>query len=137
MRTLWILIFISLGSIVCAQNADSVSQDTVPEDQRVFMAVDEQAEFTGGMEGMKQFLKENFNYPAKAWKKKIQGKVFVKFIVEKDGTLSGIEVLKGVHSLLDQEAIRLVSISPPWIPGRQSGKIVRSQFVLPINFVLN
>lgn len=85
---------------------------------------------------MKQFLEETVNYPAKARKKKIQGKVFVKFIVEKNGTLSAVEVLKGVHPLLDQEAVRIVSVSPRWVPAMQDGKIVRSQFVLPINFVL-
>jgi TonB family protein len=136
MKAIWILLFVCLVSSVHAQTADSVSRDTTPEDQRVFFAVDQQAEFTGGIDGMTKFLNENIVYPSKARKKKIQGKVFVKFIVEKDGTLSSIEVLKGVHSLLDEEAFRVVSVSPPWIPGKQSGKVVRSQFVLPINFVL-
>jgi protein TonB len=131
MKTACLLLFIvCIGSVAYAQNPDSVSQDPI------YFEVEQQAEFTGGLEAMTKFLNDNIVYPPKARKKNIQGKVFVKFIVEKDGSLSNIEVIKGVSRILDQEALRIVSISPAWIPGKQSGKIVRSQFVLPINFVL-
>lgn len=118
-------------STAFSQTPNTVQQDSI------FVAVDQQAEFTGGIKAMTDFLRVNISYPSKAKRKRIQGKVFVKFIVEKNGTLTDIEVLKGTDPLLDQEALRVVSVSPAWIPAQHKGEIVRSQFILPIQFVLD
>jgi TonB family protein len=113
-----------------------VVNDSIPEDEKVFLAVEQQAEFPGGMAGLMDFLKNNTKFPPEA-RKKMEGKVFVKFIVEIDGSISNIEVVKGLSPSLDQESIRLVSVFPRWIPGKQNQKAVRSQFVLPIYFKIN
>jgi TonB family protein len=113
---------------------DSTYRDTIPDDEKIFFAVEQQAEFPGGMAGLKDFLRDNMKLPPEVKRKKIDGKVFVKFIVGIDGLISNIEVVKGLSPALDQEAIRLVSIFPRWIPGYQNQKAVKSQFVLPIYF---
>lgn len=118
-------------STAFSQTVDPVVQDSV------LVAVDQQAEFNGGVKSLMDFLRVNISYPSKAKRKGIQGKVFVKFVVEKDGTLTNIDVLKGTDPLLDQEALRVVSVSPAWVPAQHKGKIVRSQFILPIQFVLD
>lgn len=114
----------------------NINDGTNLDDEKVYMAVEQQAEFPGGMSAFTEFLTKNVNYPADARQQKIQGKVFLKFIVEKDGAISEIEIVKGVYPSLDQEALRLVSTFPRWIPGRQAGKPVRSLFVLPVYFKL-
>ncbi len=75
-------------------------------------------------------------YPADAAKANIEGLVTVSFIVEKDGSISNVKILKGVHPLLDEEAVRLTKSMPKWIPGKANGKAARAYFTQPINFVL-
>lgn len=106
------------------------------EEDKVFMAVEQQAEFPGGMAAMYKFLNKNQKYPASARRMGVEGKVFVKFIVDKEGAISNIEIMKGINADLDKEAIRLIKLMPPWKPGKQNGRSVKSQFVLPINFKL-
>lgn len=84
-----------------------------------------------------QWLSDHLNYPKKAKNKNIQGTVFVSFIVERDGSVTGAHVLRGVDDLLNDEALRVVSSMPQWIPGAQNGHPVRVQYMLPIHFVLN
>ncbi len=79
----------------------------------------------------------NVKYPEKAQKEKIQGRVTVQFIIEKDGTVTNVKVLRSVHRLLDKEAIRVVEGMPKWIPGTQRGEPVRVSYTAPINFRLN
>ena len=74
---------------------------------------------------------------AKAKENGIQGKVFVQFVVWKDGTIKDVKVVKGVHKTLDSEATRVVKAMPKWTPGKQRGKPVRVMFTIPINFTLN
>lgn len=107
------------------------------EDDKIFYAVEQQAEFPGGMQAMMKFLRNNIKYPASAKRMGIEGKVFVKFIVDKEGGISGMEVMKGINADLDKEAMRVIKLMPPWKPGKQNGRAVKSQFVLPVYFKLD
>ena len=99
-----------------------------------FQIIFEDAQFHGGDEAMFNFIRDNVKYPLLAKEAGIQGKVYVEFIVNKDGSLSEIEIARGVHKTLDDEALRVVKLMPNWIPGEQRGKKVRFLFTLPINF---
>jgi protein TonB len=96
-----------------------------------------EAEFPGGYEAMQKWLQQNLNYPEKSMQTNEQGKVYVKFVVEKDGKLSNIEVIKGISRELDNEAKRLVRSMPEWIPAKDKGMKVRSSKGLPIPFSLD
>jgi TonB family protein len=90
-----------------------------------------------GISAMMQFLSENINYPETAVEMGEQGRVFLQFIVEKDGSITNVKVDKGVSSTIDKEAIRVVQKMPKWNPGQVKGRNVRSKFRIPINFRLN
>lgn len=90
----------------------------------------------GGMPGMMQYLAKNIRYPANAQKNGIQGRVTVKFVVNKDGSLSDVGIIRGVNPELDAEAIRVISAMPKWKPGMQKGKPVRVRFTVPVMFKL-
>ena len=92
--------------------------------------------FPGGMEAMIQFISSNIKYPADAKKQKVDGRVLVKFVVEKDGSITEVKVIKPAFPSLDAEAIRVVKAMPKWKPGYQNGQAVRVQFAMPINFSL-
>jgi len=93
-------------------------------------------EFIGGINMMNEYLSENIKYPSKAREIGVQGKVFVQFIVGKDGEIRDIKIIRGVNKWLDEEAIRVVKEMPKWKPGKQSGRPVSVLFNLPINFKL-
>lgn len=93
-------------------------------------------QYPGGADAMDAFIKSNIKYPAEAKSKKIQGKVYVQFIVEKDGAISEVKVRRGAHPLLDEEAMRVISLMPNWKPGSMRGKKVRVRYTLPITFSL-
>ena len=107
------------------------------DEEVVFMVVEQQAEFPGGLEAMMKFLVKNMKYPAIARRMGIEGSVFVSFVVDKEGSISDLKVIKGISAECDQEAIRVVKMMPPWKPGKQNGKPVKSRFVLPIKFRLS
>ena len=98
---------------------------------------DIQAEYPGGPEAMMKFISENIQYPPDAKEICIQGRVFISLIVERDGSLSNVEVIRGVQSLLDKEAVRVVCAMPKWIPAETGGKNVRSKVHIPISFIMN
>lgn len=91
-------------------------------------------EYPGGMDAMLKYLSENIQYPKMARGKNIQGKVLVTFIVEKDGSISDIKVVKGIGGGCDEEAMRVIKTMPKWKPGMQNGKNVRVSFAIPISF---
>ncbi|HRH38254.1 MAG TPA: energy transducer TonB [Flavobacteriales bacterium] len=95
------------------------------------------AMYPGGQEAMMEFLRKNTHYPQEAREARIEGKVYVQFIVEKDGSLSDVHSLRTSTGSLTAEAIRVVRSMPRWTPGMQRGKPVRSRFKLPINFTLD
>ena len=109
-----------------------------PQDEEpVFTVVEVMPKYPGGNEAMYKFLGENIKYPEKAKKEGIGGRVYVTFVVEKDGTVTNVKVLKGAEESLDKEALRVVKMMPKWKPGTQKGKPVRVQYNLPIKFALN
>lgn len=107
------------------------------EGETVFMVVENPPQFPGGFEALAQYMVENVTYPPKAREFGIQGTVFVSFIVEKDGKVSNVRVLRSVNEDLDKEALRVVMSMPDWAPGTQRGEKVRVQFNLPVRFALN
>jgi TonB family protein len=113
--------------------------DTIKSNKRsseVFDAVEENPEFIGGMEALGKFLQSNLKYPASAQKANVSGKVYIQFIVNTDGTASDFAVLKSAGYGFDEEALRVLELAPKWIPGKQSGRVVRCRFIVPINFEL-
>lgn len=105
-------------------------------DDPVFYFVDEMPEFPRGEVSLRQVIANNIKYPLDAMKDSIQGKVYVTFIVSKDGLVKDSRIARGVHHLLDKEALRVVDGLPQWVPGRQRGTEVNVSYTLPINFVL-
>ncbi|WP_229363451.1 energy transducer TonB [Flectobacillus sp. BAB-3569] len=108
-----------------------------PVEEEIFTAVEQQAEFPGGIPAFAKFLQKNLKYPAAAQRANVQGKVYVQFVVNTDGSIQGVEVLKSVGFGCDEEAVRVIKMVPKWNPGKQSGRPVRSRFTVPINFVLS
>lgn len=106
-------------------------------DTTVFTVVEQMPKYPGGEKAMLSYLSNNITYPATAKKEGIQGRVFVNFIIEKDGRVSEVKILRGIGGGCDEEALRVVSSMPDWEPGMQSGKAVRVSFNLPIKFKLN
>jgi protein TonB len=94
-------------------------------------------EFVGGMDAWAKFLGKNLRYPVQARDEGIQGRVTVSFVVEKNGELSNVKVLKGIGYGCDEEAIRVIKKSPFWKPGFQNGRPVRVSYVMPIVFRLD
>jgi len=108
-----------------------------PGTDEVYTKVDELPVFKDGDLGIMKFIKDSIKYPKDAKENNIQGKVVVRFIVEKDGSVSNAEVIKGTNPSLDAEAVRVVSSMPKFEkPGKQAGEIVRVSYVIPITFAL-
>lgn len=106
------------------------------EEQTIFIVVEESASFPGGIQEMMNFIKNNLKYPQQARETGTQGKVFVSFVVEKDGSLTDVKVLRDIGSGCGEEAVRVVKSMPKWKPAKQRGKPVRMQFNLPVAFTL-
>ncbi len=102
----------------------------------IFTVVESMPEFPGGAEQMMIFIAKNMKYPPMARESGIQGRVFVNFVVEPNGSVSNVKVLRGIGGGCDEEAIRVVESMPKWTPGRQRGKAVRVSFNLPVRFTL-
>lgn len=118
------------GKLIIGNSVDkdgNAHQYTIPEAS---------AEFKGGIERFYRFLASNVRYPASARINNIQGKVFLTFVVEKDGSLANIKVLRSPNDDLAGEAIRVLKLSPQWVPGQQHGIPARQQYTVPINFSL-
>lgn len=107
-----------------------------PKEEEIFVAVEQPAEFPGGMPALMKWLGNNIHYPEAAQQNDIQGRVIVKFVVEKDGSIGQATILKGVDRDLDREALRVVNKMPKWQPGKNNGVSVRSYFTLPVVFKL-
>lgn len=102
----------------------------------VFERVEIEPEFVGGIDAFRTFLVKNLRYPNAAQRSNVQGKIYLHFIVEPDGMLSNIEVLRGIGFGCDEEAVRVMKLMPKWKPGKQSGRAVRVKFNMPIVFAL-
>ncbi|MDY5969050.1 MAG: energy transducer TonB [Bacteroidales bacterium] len=105
-------------------------------EEEIFTVVEEQPEFPGGAAALYTYLKENIQYPEAARNANLTGKVYVSFVVEKDGSISKAVVMRDIGGGCGAEAVRVVKSMPKWKPGKQRGKAVRSSFMLPVNFSL-
>ncbi len=99
--------------------------------------IEEKPEFPGGEAAAFQWIANNIKYPEIAKENNIQGKVFVQFVIGKDGKVTDVQVVRGVDPSLDKEAVRVIQSMPAWKPGKQRNKPVKVSFQLPINFKLN
>ena len=106
------------------------------EEVQIFMVVESMPAYPGGEPALYAFLAENIKYPQMAKESGIQGRVFVTFVVERDGSVTDVRVLRGIGGGCDEEAIRVVKSMPKWTPGKQRGKSVRVQYNLPVKFTL-
>ena len=113
------------------------AQATPQNEDDIFTgSVEKMPEYPGGANAMFDFISKNVKYPESAKEAGVEGKVYVQFVVEKDGSLSSFQVIRGVSDELDAEAIRVSKMMPKWTPGMNEGKPVRVQFTLPFNFKL-
>ncbi|MBT1710259.1 TonB family protein, partial [Fulvivirgaceae bacterium PWU5] len=122
--------------VVFDEPVQQVVADAGNDDDKIFTVVEQQAEYPGGMAEMMKFLQKNVKYPAAARRMGIEGSVFVSFVVDREGKISDPQIVKGISADCDREAMRVVQLMPPWKPGKQNGRSVKSRFVLPIKFKL-
>ena len=109
----------------------------VPETQdSVYTVVEQMPEFPGGVNKLLDFISQNLQYPASAMESCIQGRIIVQFVIEKDGSVSNIKVIRGIEPACDAEAVRVVKLMPKWTPGKQNGEPVRCEYTLPVTFRL-
>lgn len=136
---------VSLPQIVAAptptkpsvSKSDTTQKVVVKNGEEVFEQVDENPEFIGGFEALIKYLSENLKYPKEAADAKTEGKVFVKFIIQKDGSVGHVEVLKGIGNGCDEEALRVIKAMPKWKAGLKDGKPVNVFYTIPIKFELD
>jgi TonB family C-terminal domain len=114
--------------------APSTQQEKKESFDEPFIVVEDMPKFADG--DVRTFLAKNIRYPAEAQKNRDQGRVICQFIVERDGSISSVQVVRSVNPLLDAEACRVIYSMPKWIPGKQRGQIVRVKYTLPISFAL-
>lgn len=103
-----------------------------PQVEEVYQFPDSTAQFPGGLEGAIKYIQEHLKYPQNVGC--FQGKVYIGFIIEKDGSISNVEVLRGVHPEADKEAVKVIKSMPKWQPAYDQGKAVRSREILPVSF---
>ena len=106
-------------------------------DNKVYEVCEQMPSYVGGQPALMKYLIENVRYPKAAVEAKQQGRVVVQFVVEKDGAVSSVKLLRSVTPLLDAEAIRVVKAMPKWNPGKKDGKLVRVRYALPVSFRLS
>lgn len=115
--------------------APEIEEEEIVEAE-VFLVVEEMPEFPGGPAKMMEYIQKNLKYPMMARESDIQGRVFIDFVVEPDGSISNVKVLRGIGGGCDEEAVRVVTSMPKWKPGKQRGSAVRVSFRVPIVFKL-
>jgi protein TonB len=116
-------------------NSD-VKQVTEEDPNKIFTAVEKEPMFKGGEEAFRNYLGKNIKYPAVAKENNVQGKVFLSFVVEKDGSLTDIKIVRDIGSGCGDEAVRVLRNSPKWSPGIQNGRPVRVAYTIPVSFTL-
>ncbi len=110
------------------------SQNSSIEESTIFTKVDKMPEYPGGQVALVKYLSKNIKYPSKFKKNKINGRVFVSFVIDKDGKVVTPKIVKSLNEECDAEALRVISKMPDWIPGEKNGIKVAVQFGLPVNF---
>ena len=129
-----VLILASILCFVPAHAKQAVVFDTPDNDTSIYYIVEDMPQFPGGDAALTAYISHNVHYPKAEKEQGIQGKVFVGFVVEKDGSITNIEIIRGFGKECDAEAIRVVKNMPKWKPGKQRGKFVRVRYMIPINF---
>jgi TonB family protein len=131
------------AEMIAFEMASNSPQDTIKranansaEKKEPFLVVEQMPEFPGGEEKLYKYLQKNIQYPDSAKVKGIQGTVYVRFIVDDQGKISEVTLLRGIGGGCDEEAMRVVKLMPDWIPGKQNGKAIPVYFTLPIKFTL-
>lgn len=132
-----VISLVAANNIYCQidYSSDSLVIST-EEDTLRFVVVEQMPQFPGGEEARIRYLSENIQYPVEARNNGIQGRVFVTFVIETDGSITNVDVLRGIGGGCDEAAVHLVSNMPKWNPGKQKGKPVRVQFNMPILYKL-
>lgn len=125
----------SLGNIFLVQKKEEVPK-TLDTDADVFFIVEDMPEFPGGEMALRKYIANNIEYPQVAQDNGIQGKVYVTFVVSKDGSVANAKIARGIDPALDKEALRVVNSLPKWEPGKQRGENVNVSYTVPINFAL-
>lgn len=117
---------------------EAIFEDPAEEEiaDEVFTIVENPPVPAGGINGFNRYILQNLKYPKPARRMGVEGKVFVQFVVQKDGTVSHVKVIRGIGAGCDEEAIRVIQKSPKWTPGRQRGHAVRVRMVIPLTFKL-
>ncbi len=143
-KSIFLFLFIGLLTFSFSQIDESLDMvptigfpDKEPDSNAVFVVVEQSPEFPEGDEARMRFLQKNIKYPRSAQEERRQGVVYATFVIEKDGSLSDIKILRGLSLDLDAEVIRVIKLFPKWIPGKQRGKVVRVQYSMPFRFVLS
>ena len=130
------LLLMSLMAMLGLTTVSAQKTVVAQKNQQVFDVVEQMPEYPGGMQALFEYLSQNVKYPEDAEKQKVEGRVIATFVVETDGSISNVEVVKPAFPSLDAEAVRVLSGMPKWSPGMQSGKVVRVKYTVPINFNL-
>ncbi len=112
------------------------SGEVTDEQEQAFVAVEQMPEFPGGEQALLNYISKNTKYPAIARENNIEGRVFISFVVEKDGSVSSVEVIRGIGGGCDEEAKRVIKSLPNFTPGKQNGRAARVQYNVPVNFKL-
>ncbi|HWD88858.1 MAG TPA: TonB family protein [Mucilaginibacter sp.] len=115
---------------------NSDEKQVTEDENKIFTAVEQEPTPAGGIQKFYEYLAKNIRYPAVAKENNVQGKVFLTFVVEKDGSITDVKVLRGIGNGCDEEAVRVLRNAPKWKPGIQNGRPVRVQYQVPVSFAL-
>lgn len=126
----------NLGEAVQPVYIPPIVEEIVPEETEIVVFAEVMPAFPGGQQAFNGFLKKNLKYPTVPQENGIEGRVIIQFVVDKDGTITNAEVVRGVHPQLDKEALRVVGLMPKWTPGMQNRKPVRVKYTMPVAFKL-
>lgn len=124
----------ALFIVVCTLTTKQTFSQSNVDENAVYTKVDKMPEFPGGQVALVKFLSKNIKYPSKYKKDKLNGRVFVSFIIDKTGKVTQPKIVKSLNEECDKEALRVISMMPNWFPGEKDGNKVNVQFGLPVNF---
>ena len=124
------------GEVLKAKEVIAQPEPPKEEETKVFDVVEVMPSFPGGQAALFEWLSKNIKYPVVAEENGVQGRVIVTFVVERNGSITDVQVVKSVDPSLDKEAVRVVKAMPHWIPGKQNGSAVRVKFTVPVTFRL-
>ncbi len=125
-----------LLSFVASESSAQTAKKTVAKKKHATSAITQQPEFPGGVQELMKYLAKHTKYPDAAKESNVEGRVIIRFVVDKDGSISEPKLLRGIGSGCDEEAMRVVKAMPKWLPGLYKGKPVKGVYILPITFRL-